>query len=88
MRVTLYSRVQNAIWLLCIFHTRFIVMGSVSWHQSISVIGLRVAMVLIYTVWLWGDISYALGYASSPMLLSNGLSLKEIDRGYTSVCSW
>jgi hypothetical protein len=84
MSVDLSSHVHTPIWLLCISqsHGRGIKVLAPKYFKNRSWGGHKVD---IYVVWLWGDISYTSGYASSPMLLSNGSTLKKIDKGYTSV---
>jgi hypothetical protein len=51
MSVALYIHIHTAICSLCISRTRVMVMGSVSWHQNISRIGLRVSITLIYMLY-------------------------------------
>jgi hypothetical protein len=73
MRVTLSSRIRATMWLLCMFFglpfghyifSRAMVVGlfSWSWHQRISEVGLRVAIMPRYMLYgLLGGISYASG---------------------------
>jgi hypothetical protein len=52
MRINMSNRIRTSIWFLCIF-SKVMVVGlfTWSWHQNISEVGLRVAIMSIYMLY-------------------------------------